>query len=1038
MSSGGSDFMLPKGDLNSVDSLANSLLVSISEITASVVCMEIKHENFIEIGCYLYRASIVILELQTTKNTPAKAVEILQSLSRSVNLAKEFIGECQKFVHTIQDSELGSIMEQLEWLIRNIGENLSLIPSSAADGDQDYVDIAVKSISWEMKYGHFEASQIQVSEKKDQERCVLSLEELPKEEPASTEKETETDLYPIDFEVSMENLQLSDTPHHHQFDLLGSTDSRSEIKDENSSTGPSMTLPQVAQYMEPMYETFFCPLTKKIMDDPVTIESGVTYERKAVTEWYNEFENTEEVVCPKTGQKLVSRALSTNLALKATIDEWKERNDEARVKVARAALSLASTDEMILEAINDLQSICQRKQDNKVKVCNTGIIPLLAQFMSYKDRNVRFATLKLLQKLAEDDDNGKEIIGKTISLPTVIKMLSSNHQPIRHASLLLLLELSRSQPMCEKIGSVTGGILMLITIKYRQSADAFASENADEILKNLERITDNIKFMADNGHWQPLLDHLIEGCEEMKMEMASYLGDIILGPDCRTYVAEKASPALIKMVHCGDSLTRNAAFKALKQISSYHQNGKILKESGVVQIMVKEMFSRTIYNEPMDSRKEAAAILANILETGIELENLQVNTHGHTMRSDYIIYNIICGLKNSTPDDLNISLIRILLCLMRAPKSSATIVSVVKETDASYSLIELINNPNEELGVSSIRLLVSLSPFMGHTIIEKLCKTRGQPESLIMSPTETSHLTEKHAVSANFLAKLPHQNLTLNLALQNKGTVPTVLQSINQIQRIGTRANRFAGAYFESLLGILVRFTTTLYDYQVLSLAREYNFTSVFTELLLTTSCDEVHRLSAIGLENLSLQSVNLSKPPQIKRTKFMKVLQKCLSFESAKAKKILICPVHRGACSSQYTFCLLDAKAVERLLACLDHENVEVVEAALSAICTLMDDNVDVDKSVNMLSEMHTIQQVLKVLGKHKGERLRQKSFWVIERFLRKGGDTSASDISQDRLFPATLISAFHHGDMSTRQMAEKILRHLNKMPNFTTDFTM
>ncbi|KAK3031812.1 hypothetical protein RJ639_036964 [Escallonia herrerae] len=52
------------------------------------------------------------------------------------------------------------------------------------------------------------------------------------------------------------------------------------------------------------------------------------------------------------------------------------------------------------------------------------------------------------------------------------------------------------------------------------------------------------------------------------------------------------------------------------------------------------------------------------------------------------------------------------------------------------------------------------------------------------------------------------------------------------------------------------------------------------------------------------------------------------------------------GVCSSQDTFCLVDAKAVEKLLACLDHENVEVAEAALSAICTLLDDKVDVGKS--------------------------------------------------------------------------------------------
>lgn len=105
----------------------------------------------------------------------------------------------------------------------------------------------------------------------------------------------------------------------------------------------------------------------------------------------------------------------------------------------------------------------------------------------------------------------QEMIEKTIEISAIIKMLSSNHQPIRHASLLLLLELSKSQFVCDKIGSVTGGILMLITTKYRRSIDAFASEKAGEILKNLEISSYNIKRMAENGHWEPLLDQLIQG-----------------------------------------------------------------------------------------------------------------------------------------------------------------------------------------------------------------------------------------------------------------------------------------------------------------------------------------------------------------------------------------------------------------------------------------------------------------------------------------------------------------------------------------------
>lgn len=103
------------------------------------------------------------------------------------------------------------------------------------------------------------------------------------------------------------------------------------------------------------------------------------------------------------------------------------------------------------------------------------------------------------------------MIAEELDFPMIIKLLSCTHQALRHASLLLLLELSKSRYLCDRIGLVPGAILMLITIKYKTSIDAFASEKADETLKNLEQSPTNIKIMAENGLLEPLLYNLNEG-----------------------------------------------------------------------------------------------------------------------------------------------------------------------------------------------------------------------------------------------------------------------------------------------------------------------------------------------------------------------------------------------------------------------------------------------------------------------------------------------------------------------------------------------
>lgn len=90
-----------------------------------------------------------------------------------------------------------------------------------------------------------------------------------------------------------------------------------------------------AEYVEPLYDSFFCPITKKIMVDPVTIESGITYEKSAIVELFEKQEGASEpLACPVTGMKMESKNLNTNVALKATISEWVARTEITRIKIA--------------------------------------------------------------------------------------------------------------------------------------------------------------------------------------------------------------------------------------------------------------------------------------------------------------------------------------------------------------------------------------------------------------------------------------------------------------------------------------------------------------------------------------------------------------------------------------------------------------------------------------------------------------------------------------------------------------------------------
>lgn len=62
--------------------------------------------------------------------------------------------------------------------------------------------------------------------------------------------------------------------------------------------------------------SFYCPLTRKLMTDPVVDSEGYTYERDAIEKWI-----TKSAVSPLTGNSLASGDLKPNRALKVAIAE---------------------------------------------------------------------------------------------------------------------------------------------------------------------------------------------------------------------------------------------------------------------------------------------------------------------------------------------------------------------------------------------------------------------------------------------------------------------------------------------------------------------------------------------------------------------------------------------------------------------------------------------------------------------------------------------------------------------------------------------
>ena len=89
----------------------------------------------------------------------------------------------------------------------------------------------------------------------------------------------------------------------------------------------------------------------------------------------------------------------------------------------------------------------------------------------------------------------------------------------------LLYELSKLDPICERIGAIYGAILLLVGMVSSKSENGVAVEKAENTLKNLEKYETNVKQMAENGRLQPLLTKLIEGMLYMQLQCTSLVAN---------------------------------------------------------------------------------------------------------------------------------------------------------------------------------------------------------------------------------------------------------------------------------------------------------------------------------------------------------------------------------------------------------------------------------------------------------------------------------------------------------------------------------
>ncbi|KAF8671994.1 hypothetical protein HU200_049814 [Digitaria exilis] len=104
--------------------------------------------------------------------------------------------------------------------------------------------------------------------------------------------------------------------------------------------------------MEESPHLFLCPISMELMDDPVTVSTGVTYDRRSIEQWIFGY---GRATCPATMQPLANLDLTPNHTLKRVIDSWLDRGSPSTSSSSSSSPSRMLEAERLRSALANLE-----------------------------------------------------------------------------------------------------------------------------------------------------------------------------------------------------------------------------------------------------------------------------------------------------------------------------------------------------------------------------------------------------------------------------------------------------------------------------------------------------------------------------------------------------------------------------------------------------------------------------------------------------------------------------------------------------------
>ncbi|RID66974.1 hypothetical protein BRARA_D02080 [Brassica rapa] len=368
---------------------------------------------------------------------------------------------------------------------------------------------------------------------------------------------------------------------------------------------------------------FICSISLNLMNDPVIISTGQTYDRTSIARWIHQEGRS---TCPKTGQKLVDLSFVPNLALRHLTTLWCQvtglSHDSPKESLPKVFQTRASTEankatlSILVQnlahgselAAGEIRVLTRTVTETRTLIVEAGAIPYLRSLLKSQNAVAQENAVASIFNLSIDEENRSLIMEEHSCLEPMMSVLVSGlTMRAKEIAAATLHTLSSVHDYKKTIANADGCIEALALVL--RNGTVRGKKDAVYALHSLWLHPDNYSLMVKRGGVSALVGAL--GEEAVAEKVAWVLGVMAtetLGAESIGR-EETVVTGLMELMRCGRPRGKEKAIATLLQLCT--AGGAVVTEK-VVKTPALAVLTRKLLLTGTDRAKRKAVSLSKV------------------------------------------------------------------------------------------------------------------------------------------------------------------------------------------------------------------------------------------------------------------------------------------------------------------------------------------------------------------------------------------------------------------------------------------